>query len=185
MANKIEYGIENVHYSLITEAVDGTYTYATPKALKGAKSIKLTPEGEKLEVYADNIAYYVEESNQGYQGELELLQTTEEFEIEVLGLKKDTKGTVVESSEDKIQKIALLFEFTGDKKKTRHCLFNVVLARPNIESKTKEKSTDPVSKTLTFTASPHPKTKYTKAKAYEGTANYTAWFTTVVTPTMA
>ena len=37
--SRVRYGIKNVHYALVKNTDNGTYTYDTPKPLKGAVSI--------------------------------------------------------------------------------------------------------------------------------------------------
>ena len=70
MANKIRYGLSNVYYAVATLGTNNSATYATPVALPGAVSLSLDAEGETSNFYADNIAYYVTNSNNGYSGSL-------------------------------------------------------------------------------------------------------------------
>ena len=39
--NKVEFGLRNVHYAVITEGDDGAITYGTPTKIPGAVSIKI------------------------------------------------------------------------------------------------------------------------------------------------
>lgn len=50
MANKVKYGISNVHYAPVTSS-----GFGTPVALEGAVSLSLSAEGERSVFYADNI----------------------------------------------------------------------------------------------------------------------------------
>ena len=56
--NKVIFGLNNAHYSIITEGEDGEITYGVPVALKGAVEISLDPRGETTDFYADDILYY-------------------------------------------------------------------------------------------------------------------------------
>lgn len=49
---------------------------------------------------------------------------------------------------------ALLFEFDGDVKATRHVMYNCSASRPNISSKSKTNSAEPNTNELKFVASP-------------------------------
>ena len=60
--NRVKYGLKNVYYSIYTP---GTDTYATPVAVPGAVNLSLSPEGESNTFYADNVAYYVTQADQG------------------------------------------------------------------------------------------------------------------------
>ena len=63
MANKVKFGLKNVHYAVVTETADAqtgaiTSTYTTPKAWKGSVSITMDPNGEDVPFYADDSDYY-------------------------------------------------------------------------------------------------------------------------------
>lgn len=180
--NKVKYGLRNTHYAVITESEDGNITYAKPKRIPGAVSIKLSPEGDELEFWADDGLYYGEKNNAGYKGDLEVALIADEFLKEVLDMKEDAQGLMVENADAKPKKIALIFEFSGDAKQTRHILYNVTVARPNVEGKTTSKKKEPQTETLSFTATAHPKTRDIKAYCLEGSSKYDAWYNEVVMP---
>ena len=64
MANKVQYGLSNVHYATVTVGTN-TVTYGTPKAWPGAVSLAMSAEGETSTFNADNIDYFVAVSNKG------------------------------------------------------------------------------------------------------------------------
>ncbi|MBY5006089.1 phage tail protein [Streptococcus suis] len=181
--NRIEYGLENVHYAKITsEASDGTLTYETPKRLPGAVKIDLEPQGETINFQADNTDYYTGETNQGYSGTLTIAKMTEEFETEILGQKKGSDGTLSEFSDANASKFALLFQFEGDQNAIRHVLFKCSVSRPKAGSETKK--ADPNTTELSFTASPRIKDKKVKTKTTKDIKKevYDKWFKKVYEP---
>lgn len=196
--NKIKFGLKNTHYAIITETEqeDGTIksTYSTPKKWPGAVSLSLDPSGESNTFYADDTAYAVLSSNSGYEGDFESALVPEEVETEVMG-HAEVDGVIVESSSDVQKYIALLFEFSGDKKAVRHILYRCSLSRHSIGSQTKEDSTEPVTESVTIKATPRPdvdtidgrETNIVKASTGSNTTDdkYKKWYTKVWEPTSA
>ena len=46
--NKVEFGLRNVHYAVITEGDDGAITYGTPTKIPGAVSITMDKSGDMV-----------------------------------------------------------------------------------------------------------------------------------------
>lgn len=190
MANKIKFGLKNVHYAIATiNAEDNTATYGEPVAIPGAVNLSLDPQGENTPFYADNIVYYLTLANNGYEGDLEIAYIPESFAKDVLGDIDDGKHVLVENANATPVHFALLFQFEGDVKATKHVIYNCVAARPNVEGATKEDTVTPQTETLSLTATPiycealsH---EIVKARTGETTDNttYGAWFDAVYQPT--
>lgn len=183
--NKVTFGLKNVHYAVITD--DGQkLTYGTPAALPGATELSLDASGDAIEFFADDVKYFNADNNQGYTGKLTVAKLTEAFEKDVLGI-DDTSGVSTENVKAKIKRIALMFEFDGDQKATRHLLFNVSLSRPGEGSKSKEDKIDTNTQELEFTAAPNPYTGDVKTKTNSKTTAevYDAWYSSVFSGTPA
>jgi len=181
MANKIKYGLKNVHYAVITEGEDGSITYGTPVKIPGAVSMNLSARGDRTEFYADDQLYYTESTNDGYEGDLEFALIPDDFKKDVLGYKEDANGVLFEDANATPKNFALLFEFSGDKNAVRHILYNVNASRPNIESSTKTNTKEPATETMSIVASPAPDTGMVKAKVEPGQAQYETWYQQVYT----
>lgn len=179
--NKILYGIEKCYVALLTET-EGGITYGTPFAVKGARGLNMDPQGELTKIYADNIVYFKANSNQGYEGDLVLLITPEEFLTQILGQTKDTNGAVFENADDKIARFALMFEGKGDEKARRWVFYDCTATRPSRENNTQEESVEAGEDTMTITMSPRTSDKMVKAYIEPSEENqdvYDTFFTKV------
>lgn len=78
----------------------------------------------------------------------------------------------------------MLFEFEGDQNGIRHVLYNCTSTRPSIESQTSEETKDPVTETLTISATSLSNGQI-KAKTGDttDTATYDGWYDAVYMPT--
>lgn len=181
--NKVKFNICNVHYSLLSQAEDGTFTFAEPVAMPGAVSLSLDPNGEPSNFYADGYAYYTISNNMGYEGDLELAMVSESFRTDVLKETLDENKVLLENANVETENFALLFEFDGDIKKIRHVLYHCSAARPNIESKTNEDEIEVQTETLSLTASPMSN-GYVKARTGDATTDtvYNDWYKSVYLP---
>ncbi|PHE92466.1 phage tail protein [Bacillus pseudomycoides] len=152
--NKVSFGLKNVHYATY-ETKDGVVTFGTPIPLPGAVELTFEPRGDLIEFYADDMLYYAASNNQGYDGTLSIAYIPEQFGIDALGEQLDvTDGVLNELADAKGKSFALLFEFDGDIKATRHVMFNCSASRPTLASKTKTSSAEPNANELKFVSSP-------------------------------
>ena len=131
-------------------------TFGTPVAIPGAVNLSLDPEGDTEPFYADDMVYYTTVANNGYSGDLEIALIPDSFRKDILKETEDTNGVLVEDSTVEPEHFALLFEFSGDKKKIRHCMYYCTAARPTIEGKTNEDSKEVQTESLEITATPLP-----------------------------
>lgn len=185
--NKIKYNLKNVHMAIMTESTGGVYTYGDPVAVPGAVSLSLNPEGEPTPFYADGIVYYRSMNNNGYSGDLELAMITDWIRTNILQEELDSRGVLIERNDPAdLVHFALMFEFDGDVKCIRHVLYNCTLARPSIESSTKEDSITPVTESLSIAADPRDD-GLVKARTGDSTdsSTYNNWYTAVYIPVSA
>lgn len=152
--NKVKYGLKNVYYAVATiDASTHAATYSTPVAFPGAVSLSLDPEGELTPFRADNVDYWVGNSNNGYSGDLEMALITDSFRKDVLGYTDDDNGVLVENKDVEAVHFALMFQFEGDQKATKHVLYNCTSTRPSAAGETTAETIEPQTETVTITAS--------------------------------
>ena len=190
MANKIKYGLKSVYYAVGSPQTGGGMTYSTPVAFPGAVSISLEPQGENTPFYADNITYWVGNGNNGYSGDLEMAMIIDSFKTDILGYVKDTKDVVFEDQNSSLVHFALLFQFEGDDKATRHVFYNCTATRPNAAGETVGENVEPQTETVTITATSIYDSglakNIVKAEAGPGSdsTTYNGWFSAVYKPTV-
>ena len=188
MANKVKYGLKNVYYAKATiNNTNQTATYGTPVRWPGAVSISLDAEGEASKFRADNVDYWVGQSNNGYTGDFESALIPDSFRKDILGDITDENGVLIEDSGALTQEFALIFQFEGDAKATRHVLYNCTATRPSVSGQTTDENIEPQTETLTLTAvaihNASINKDIIKARCSEGDTPYENWFTSVYQPT--
>ena len=179
--NKVLYGIEKCYIAKLTET-DGEITYETPIPMPGVTGLSPEPQGETTKFFADNIVYFIANSNQGYEGDLVLAITPEEFLTQILGQEVDSNGAVIENADDKIARFALMFEGKGDKKARRWVYWDCTATRPSRENNTQEESVEVGTESITITMSPRTSDKAIKCYLEPNETNqdvYDTFFTKV------
>jgi phi13 family phage major tail protein len=189
MANKVKYGLKNVYYAVAAlDAVTNTATYTTPVAWPGAVSLSLDAEGNTTKFRADNIDYWVGQSNGGYSGDFESALIPDSFRTDILGdiTPAADSDIMIEDAGAKTKYFALLFQFEGDESNTRHVMYKCSATRPSVSGSTTEEEIEPQTETLTITATAiHNATldkDIVKARCPESDDEYATWFSAVYQP---
>lgn len=177
--NKVHYALTNVYVATLEMDLEtGAVTFGTPKRLLGAVSMDLSAQGDVIRLRADAMDYYVVNSNNGYQGDLNIARIPDWFRSEILGDTISEKDKVlVENATQEPKSFAMLYEFLGDAHGRRHVLYNCAASRPNIKGENRDNLKDPDTDTLSLTASPLQDGKV-KASTTAETPDtvYSAWF---------
>lgn len=178
--NKVKYNLKNAHYAKMTTSDAGVVSWEKPVPIPGSVSLSLEAQGEISPFYADGIVYFKTAANNGYEGDLEVALIPESFRIDILGETQDGKNVLMETADGVQNAFALLFEFDGDQKAIRHVLYNCAATRPSIESQTKEDTIEPVTETMTISATPLADGRI-KARTGDETddATYNNWYESV------
>lgn len=184
--NKVQFGIKNVHYAVLTETVSNgvtTYTYATPVPLPGAVTLTLDPAGDVTPFYADNIVYYNSVANNGYSGSLEMARYSDQFLQDIFGMTLTTTGKVImENSQTEPAKFALLYQIDGDASNECYALYNCTITRPGVGSTTITETKTPQTQSADITAAPRGDgLVFARTTDTTPAATKDGWFTSVYT----
>lgn len=187
MANKVKYGLKNVHYAVVTFASDGTPTFGSVVAIPGAVDMSLSKNGDTYEFYADGGVYFEIADNVNYDGDLELALIPDGFRTAVLNESLDSKNVMFEGADAEKVHFALLFEFTGDANAIRHVLYNCTAQESEISGTTKGDNIEVKTEKLHIVAKPLPGGGNIKAKtgATTDATTYNDWYNAVYTYTAA
>lgn len=182
--NKVKYGLKNVYYSVANiDEMNNTATFGTPKPWPGAVNLSLDAQGGTTVFRADNIDYWIGQSNTGYQGDLETALVPDDFKKDILGYIEDSNGVLVEDTNAPTVYFALLFQFEHDIKATRHVMYKCSANRPSVASKTTESELSPETETVTITAGAIHNAALDidtpKADCYKDDPQYSTWFDAV------
>lgn len=148
---KVKYGLSNVHYAIATIDNTGAATYGDVKAFPGAVSLSMEPQTENYTFYADDIAYFTNNTYSGYEGDFEVALVVDDFKKDVLG-DVESGDLLVELANPATVHFALMFQFDGDAKGTRHVFYNCTASRANVEGSTKEENIEVQTETLNLRA---------------------------------
>ncbi len=180
-ANKVEFGLKNVHYAVITDT--GTeVTYGTPVRIKGAVSMTAAPNGTVEEFEADDMVFYRSQGSNGYDLDFTFALLPDSFYQEVLGETVDMSNVRFENDADVVKNIAILGEINGDAHKRPFLFYNVTPQRPAFDAQT-SRTRSPKTVSIKAAAVPHPYTGHIKAVATASTPQslISGWYTEVYT----
>lgn len=103
-------GLKNLHVAKITEAEDGSITYAAPVKLKNAIDSKITPSVDTQNIFADDTVAEIISVFSSVDVEFTLAELGSENYGLLLGKTKDTNGVYTDSASDEAPYFALGFE---------------------------------------------------------------------------
>lgn len=154
-ANKVHFGLKEVHYATITYSSSGVPTWGTVKAVPGAVNLTLSKNSSDTDFYADDIKYYHIATNNGYTGTLEMADFPVQMRQDLWNQTVSTTSKMLIEDVDAQQvEFALLFEIDGDQSPERYCFYRCVASRPDVASSTKAESTEVQTQSCDITVMP-------------------------------
>lgn len=153
-ANKVHFGLKNVHYAVITYTA-GVPSWGTPVAVPGAVNLTLSKESGTTDFYADDIKYFHLASNNGYTGTLEMADFPAAMRTALWGQTVTATGKMlVEDVNAQPAEFALMFEIDGDQTPERFCFFRCTADRPDVTGATKADSVEVQTQSCDLTVMP-------------------------------
>ena len=181
--SKVQFGISNVYLFTRTVGANNAVTYSSPVHLPGSVSLTLEPQAEDNIFYADNIKYWVSNTMQGYEVELEVASIPDAIKTAFLGYATATNDNLVETNATG-GTFGMVFQFETDTESRRCQLFNCTMSRPDEEHNTQEESTDPDTQSLTISVAGDTVGTVVcfKSEIHKDDANYATAFTAMALP---
>lgn len=184
MANKVEFGISNLHVGTYTDN-NGTVTLGTPYAQKGAVSFSPEEQSEATNFYADNIIYWSGYSGGTFEGDLEVAKYDDAFKKQFLGYKELTNGGLANVKGATKPNVYIAFEVDGDAEKRRIIMYNCALGGITREYNTIEEEKEPTTETISVTVTGDNSTGVSMATFTPNDAGYDTLFTSPSAPVLA
>ena len=185
MANKVEFGISQLHVGTYTVDDQGVATLGTPYHQAGAVSFSPEESQENSTFYADNISYWSGYSGGTIEGDLEVAMFSDEFKTQFLGYKALTNGGLANVKGVNKPDVAIFFQIEGDSESRRVALYNCSLGAINREYNTIEENKEPTTETLGVTCIGDNATGVTMAVYKPADAGYATLFTAPTAPAIA
>lgn len=184
MANKVEFGISQLHVGTYTES-NGTVTLGTPYHQKGAVSFSPEEQSEQNNFYADNIVYWSGYSGGTLEGDLEVAMFDDDFKSQFLGYKALTNGGLANVKNPTKPSVYIAFQVEGDDESRRVILYNCSLGGITRSYNTIEESKEPTTETIPITCVGDNPSGVTMAVFKEDDAGYATLFTAPTAPVIA
>lgn len=150
MANKVEFGISNLHVGTYT-VTNGTVTLGTPYHQAGAVSFSPSEDSSENNFYADNIAYFSDYTDGTISGDLTVAMFDDAFKTQFLGYRATTDGGLAKVKNSVKPKVYVAFQVEGDAESRRVIYYNCSLGAITREYTTIEDAKTPNTEALSMT----------------------------------
>lgn len=185
MANKVEFGISNLHVGTYTvDSTTGVVTLGTPYHQPGAVSFAPEESSESTNFYADNIAYWSGYSGGSMEGDLTVAKFSDEFKTQFLGYTTLTGGGLANIKGANKPNVYIAFQVEGDAEARRIIMYNASLGVISREYNTIEESKEPVTEALGVTVTGDNATGITFVSYLPTDSAYADLFTTPPVPAL-
>lgn len=185
MANKVEFGISNLHVGTYTVGENGAVTLGAPYHQKGAISFSPEQESNENTAYADNIVYWSEYTDGPFTGDLVTMLFDDDFLTQFMGYRRLSNGGLANVKNAVKPNVYIAFDIEGDAEKRRAIFYNCSLGAINRSYETIEDEKEPANETLPISCVGDNATGVTKATFKPTDAGYDTLYTAPAAPAFA
>ena len=182
MANKVEFGISQLHVGTYTVDDQGNVTLGSPYHQKGAVSFSPEEQSELTNFYADNIVYWSGYSGGSFEGDLEVAKFDDAFKTQFLGYRTLANGGLANVKNASKPSVYIAFQVEGDAESRRVIMYNCSLGAITREFATIEEEKEPATETLAVTVTGDNGTGVSMASYRPDDAGYDTLFTSPEAP---
>ena len=184
MANKVEFGISQLHVGTYTVDDDDNVTLGTPYHQKGAISFSPEEQSELNQLFADNGAYWSNYTGGSFEGDLEVALFSDAFKTKFMGYKKLTNGGLAIVKNTKKPAVYIAFQVEGDAESRRVIMYNCQLGGITREFSTTEENIEPITETCPVTVTGDLVSGVSMASYLPDDAGYDNLFSNPTAPTL-
>ena len=184
MANRVEFGISQLHVGTYMVDDQDAVTLGTPYHQKGAVSFSPEEQSELTKFFADNIEYWAGYTGGTFEGDLEVAKFDDAFKTQFLGYKHLTNGGLANVKNAIKPNTYIAFQVEGDAESRRIIMYNATLGVITRSYETIEEQKEPTTETLSITVSGDNETGVAMASLKPGDAGYDTLFTAPTAPVL-
>lgn len=184
--DKVYFGFSELHVGTYEYDPDTkTVTLGTPYHQIGAVGFSPEPSDNDNTFYADDIAFFTDNSSPTRSGDLEVAKFDDEFKTTFLGYVTSSNGGIAEVVNPIKPNVYIAFELKGDAEGRRVIMYNGTLGSINREYSTIEESREPVTESVPVKFIGDTKSGIIVETLKPGDAGYEDLFTDPTPPTIA
>ena len=185
MANKVEFGISNLHVGTYTDDGEGNITLGSPYHQKGAVSFSPEEQSENTKFFADNIVYWSGFTGGSFEGDLEVAKFDDAFKTKFLGYKKTADGGLALVKGATKPNVYIAFQVEGDAESRRILMLNGAFGAITREFSTIEDTKEPATETLAVNVTGDNNTGISMVSYKPDDAGYDDLFSNPTAPSLA
>ena len=183
MANKVEFGISNLHVGTYSIDTTGNVAMGTPYHQAGAVSFSPEEQSEANTFYADNMIYWSQYTGGTFEGDLEVAKFDDTFKVNFLGYIQKADGGIGLVKNAIKPKTYIAFQVEGDAESRRVIMYNAAMGGITREYSTTEESTEPATETIAVTVAGDNATGLSMVSYKKTDTGYSTLFTNPPAPT--